>query len=290
MRPDQQDGRSVENHMGCLDGLATPDSSGDGILGWAARHAAATVLARELARRADALASAPEAAIALKPNGRIVWAGAEIAELERGDTALKPRLRLYADEHLAGPERERVQKRLDAWLASELDARLKPLIALSEASDISGLARGLAFRLTENLGVLRRDTAADEVKALDQEARGQLRKYGVRFGASTPIPSFASPLPQICSRCPGPVTRNPSRTPCPRGRNRASPLSRREKCPSHTGAPRGSMSRAPAPSASTCWSACRTSSVRVSPSGPPREPPKGPPARRVTAASASYPN
>ena len=56
-------------------------------------------------------------------------------------------------------------------------------MALSESQDLSGLARGLAFRLTENLGVLRRDTAAAEIKALDQDARGQLRKYGVRFGA-----------------------------------------------------------------------------------------------------------
>ncbi len=62
-----------------------------------------------------------------------MWAGAEIAELERGDTALKPRLRLYADEHLASAERERVQKRLEAWLASELDAKLKPLIALERS-------------------------------------------------------------------------------------------------------------------------------------------------------------
>ena len=192
-----EDGRMlVENHyVGRLDGFRfTPNSSGDGIHGRAARHAAATVLARELALRADALASAPDAAIALEPNGRIVWAGAEIAELERGDTALKPRLRLYADEHLASAERERVQKRLEAWLASELDAKLKPLIALGEASDISGLARGLAFQLTENIGVLRRDTAADEVKALDQEARGQLRKYGVRFGAfNVYIPSLLKP-------------------------------------------------------------------------------------------------
>ncbi len=56
-------------------------------------------------------------------------------------------------------------------------------MALSEAPDLSGLSRGLAFRLTENLGVLRRDTASAEIKALDQNARGQLRKYGVRFGA-----------------------------------------------------------------------------------------------------------
>jgi ATP-dependent RNA helicase SUPV3L1/SUV3 len=192
-----EDGRIlVENHyVGRLDGFRfTPDTSGDGIHGRAARHAAASVLSRELALRADALASAPDTAIALKPNGRLAWAGAEIAELERGDTALKPRLKLYADEHLAGPERERVQKRLEAWLAAELDAKLKPLIALSAAADVSGLARGLAFRLTETLGVLRRDTAAEEIKALDQEARGQLRKYGVRFGAfNVYIPALLKP-------------------------------------------------------------------------------------------------
>jgi ATP-dependent RNA helicase SUPV3L1/SUV3 len=180
------DGRIlVENHyVGRLDGFCfTPDASGEGIHGKAARHAAVTVLASELASRAEALAAAADDAITLKPNGRIVWQGSEIGRLERGETALKPRLQLFADEYLAAPDRERAVKRLDAWLAAHLDARLKPVMALSEASDLSGLARGLAYRLTENLGVLRRDTAAEEIKALDQAARGQLRKYGVRFGA-----------------------------------------------------------------------------------------------------------
>ncbi len=130
----------------------------------------------------------------IKPNGRIVWAGSEIACLERGETALKPRLSLYADEHLAASDRELVLQRLDAKLASELSTKLAPLIALSEASDLSGLARGLAFRLSENLGVLRRDTASEEIKALDQSARGQLRKYGVRFGAfNVYIPTLLKP-------------------------------------------------------------------------------------------------
>ena len=31
--------------------------------------------------------------------------------------------------------------------------------------------------------MLRRETVAEEIKALDQTARAQLRKYGVRFGA-----------------------------------------------------------------------------------------------------------
>jgi ATP-dependent RNA helicase SUPV3L1/SUV3 len=186
----------VENHfVGRLDGFRfTPDTSGDGIHGRATRHAAAKVLAGELAERSDALAAAADEAILLKPNGRIVWAGAEIARIEKGETALKPRLQLFADEHLAPSDRERIMKRLEAWLEAELGGKLKPLMLLSEASDLSGLARGLAFQLTENLGVLRRDSASAEIKALDQAARAQLRKYGIRFGAfNVYIPALLKP-------------------------------------------------------------------------------------------------
>ena len=67
----------VENHfVGRLDGFRfTPDSTGDGIHGKAARNAATQVLARELASRADALAAAADEAITLSSNGRILWQG-----------------------------------------------------------------------------------------------------------------------------------------------------------------------------------------------------------------------
>ncbi len=152
------------------------------------------MLAGELAERADALAAAPDEAITLNASGRIVWAGSEIARLETGETALKPRIALIADEHLAGPDRERVLKRLEAWLEAELRGKIAPLMVLSEAADLSGLARGLAYQLTETLGVLRRETASAEIKALDQAARAQLRKYGVRFGAfNVYIPALLKP-------------------------------------------------------------------------------------------------
>jgi len=186
----------VENHfVGRLDGFRfTPDTSGEDVHGRAARHAAAKVLARELAERADALAAAVDEAIVLTPNGFLVWKGAAVARLERGETALKPRIQLLADEHLADPDRERVLRRLEARLKTELESKLKPLIDLSEATDLSGLARGLAFQLTENLGVLRREAAAQEIKALDQASRAQLRKYGVRFGAfNVYLPTLLKP-------------------------------------------------------------------------------------------------
>jgi ATP-dependent RNA helicase SUPV3L1/SUV3 len=56
------------------------------------------------------------------------------------------------------------------------------------------LARGIAFRLAESFGSLKRETIADMMKSLDQEARAQLRKYGVRFGAfSIYFPALLKP-------------------------------------------------------------------------------------------------
>jgi len=191
------DGRViVEDHfVGSLDGFRfTPDTSSDGIHGRAARHAAVKVLAHELGARAAALSAASDADIVLKPNGRIAWRDSEIARLERGDGPLKPKIQLLVDEHLGAIEREQILRRIEAWLSAQLNAKLAPLVALSEASDLSGLARGLAFRVVETLGVLRRDAVAGEVKALDQTARAGLRKYGVRFGAfNIYIPALLKP-------------------------------------------------------------------------------------------------
>jgi ATP-dependent RNA helicase SUPV3L1/SUV3 len=186
----------VENHfVGRLDGFRfTPDASGEDVHGRAARHAAAKVLAGELAERADALVAAPDDAITLTRNGCFVWNGSAVARLGKGETALSPKVELLADEHLPAADRERLLKRLKARLEAELDAKLKPLMQLSQASDLSGLARGLAFRLTENLGVVRRETASADLKALDQAARAQLRKYGVRFGAfNVYLPALLKP-------------------------------------------------------------------------------------------------
>ena len=186
----------VERHfVGRLDGFRfTPDAGADGIHGKAARNAAAKVLATELARRADRLLAADASAIVLTRTGTIEWLGQSIASLERGDHILKPGLRLLADDHLSGPDRERITQRLESWLTAQIRERIAPLVELSEAEDVDGLARGVGFRLTENLGILKREDVADEIRSLDQEARGQLRKYGVRFGAlNIYIPALLKP-------------------------------------------------------------------------------------------------
>src|SRR4029078_1476333 len=113
----------------------------------------------------------------------ILWRDVEIARLEAGDDPLRPTVVVIADEQLAGPDKDKGGERLSPRLTELIGERLKPLVEINAAQDISGFARGIAFRLKENFGVLRRESGAEEVRSLDQPARAQLRKYGVRFGA-----------------------------------------------------------------------------------------------------------
>ncbi len=176
---------TVENHfVGRLKGFQFwPDTTAEDVHGKATRHAAAQVLSRELAMRARRVAAAKTDAFKLSRNARILWRDEEIARLEPADDPLKPQVVLLVDEHLSNPDREKVQQRLDQWIVEIVGERLKPLVDLATAEDLTGLARGIAFRLREGFGILKRESVAEEVRTLDQPARASLRKYGVRFGA-----------------------------------------------------------------------------------------------------------
>ena len=176
---------TVENHfVGRLKGFRfTLDSSTDGIQEKATRAAATHVLARELGMRVRRVVAAQNDAIKLTRNGRIMWRDEEIAKLEAADDPLLPSVVLLTDEHIAEADKEKVLLRLQTWIKELIADKLKPLVELSAASDLQGLARGIAFRLKENLGVLKRESVAEEISTLDQPARASLRKYGLRFGA-----------------------------------------------------------------------------------------------------------
>ena len=176
---------TVENHfVGRLKGFRfTLDAADDGMNGKATRQAATQVVTRELGMRARRVAAAQNDAFKLSRDGRILWRDDEVATLEAAADPLQPTLALLADEHLSEADREKVTARLQTWLKDLIADKLKPLAEMSNASDLQGLARGIAFRLKENFGVLKRDTVADEINALDQASRADLRKYGLRFGA-----------------------------------------------------------------------------------------------------------
>jgi ATP-dependent RNA helicase SUPV3L1/SUV3 len=74
--------------------------------------------------------------------------------------------------------------------------QLKPLFDLRAADALEPAARGIAFRLSENLGVIERKDIAEEIKTLEQESRAGLRALGVRFGTyHIFVPALLKPVP-----------------------------------------------------------------------------------------------
>ena len=170
--------------VGKLQGFVfVPDERATGVHGKALRAASDKALAGEIAARAEKFSRAPASEIALADQGRFIWDGHAVGRLTSGESPLAPRVELLASEQLNGPDREKAQERLESWIKVHIAKTLEPLIGLSTGEDLTGLARGVAFQLVENLGAINRERIADDVKALDQDARGQLRKKGVRFGA-----------------------------------------------------------------------------------------------------------
>ena len=171
-------------HVGRLAGFRfEADASADGTDIKALRAAAAKALTGEIAERAEKVATSPNGDFVLASDGTLRWRGGVIARIAEGETALRPRLILLADDALASGPRERVQGRIDLWLTNRIETLLKPLTDLAGAESLSPAARGIAFRLVENLGVVDRAEIAEEVRSLDQESRAGMRALGVRFGA-----------------------------------------------------------------------------------------------------------
>jgi ATP-dependent RNA helicase SUPV3L1/SUV3 len=96
-----------------------------------------------------------------------------------------PALRLLT-EHGARPARERASRRLAAFVAAESRRRFPALARLGRAiadDRLQGLARGIAWRLTEAGGVIDRREVEPDLSSLSQSERRSLRQLGVRIGA-----------------------------------------------------------------------------------------------------------
>lgn len=185
------------HHVGELQGFRfTADRSAEGEDARAVKNAAQKALAVEFEARADRFAAAANNDLALGSDGTLRWLGAPVAALSGAEDALKPRVVMLADEQLTGPARDKVAARAERYVAYQIDTQLKPLIELGQAEQLTGLARGLAFQLVENFGLLNRRDVAEDVRTLDQDARGALRRLGVRFGAyHIFVPSLLKPGP-----------------------------------------------------------------------------------------------
>jgi ATP-dependent RNA helicase SUPV3L1/SUV3 len=186
-------------HVGHLHGFQfVPDPQADSAEAKTLRNAAGKALAGEIEARAERFSSAADAALVLSNDGVVRWLGDPVAKLEPGDKIFEPRLRILADEQLTGPARDKVDARLKAWLKAHIVRLLAPLLQLEESAELTGIARGVGFQIAEALGVLERAKVLQEVRSLDQDGRGALRRQGVRFGAyHLYLPALLKPAPRI---------------------------------------------------------------------------------------------
>ncbi|HVO09262.1 MAG TPA: helicase-related protein [Vicinamibacteria bacterium] len=157
-----------------------PDhGKGDGSRGLlAAANRALRSLVRE---RVQALEADPDQAFALGPGAELLWHGSAVARLLAGESALTPQVDVLPSDLLEPPLRERVRRRLAAWLEGMLQASLGPLFRLRERAP-AGAARGLAFVLAEGLGAAARRSVAAQVAGLSGEDRRDLSRLGVSVG------------------------------------------------------------------------------------------------------------
>jgi ATP-dependent RNA helicase SUPV3L1/SUV3 len=144
----------------------------------AAANRALLYLVRE---RVEALEREEDAGFALGPGAEVLWRGASVARLAAGESALAPRVEVLASDLLDRPLRERVRRRLVAWLETHLRSALAPLMALRDGAP-AGAGRGLAFALAEGLGAVTRRAVARQVGALTEGERRDLSRLGVTTG------------------------------------------------------------------------------------------------------------
>ncbi|MEM7299575.1 MAG: helicase-related protein [Pseudomonadota bacterium] len=185
------------HHVGSLQGFRfTAESGAEGADAKAARNAAQKALVTELSARATRLGAAANADIVFGSDGTLRWQGEPVGKLLDGEEALSPRVLILADEHLNGAERDKVVARLERWINHHIETVLKQLVDLKNAEDLPGIARGVAYRLVENFGVIARPEIAEDIRSLDQDMRGKLRRLGVRFGAyHIFVPLLLKPAP-----------------------------------------------------------------------------------------------
>ncbi len=160
------------------------------------RQASVAALAPHFHLRADRFYNAPDTEIDFTEQGGLMWGSDAVGKLVAGDDPLKPRVQAFVDDEAGTEVAQKVERRLQHFIDRKVTALFEPLLAMKNDETLTGLARGFAFRLVEHMGVIPRGEVADEVKALEQDARGALRKHGVRFGQFTVfMPLLLKPAP-----------------------------------------------------------------------------------------------
>ena len=113
--------------------------------------AANRALRGRCASESEAFEDQADPAFALAPVAEILWRGAPWRACRR-ETALEPQVEPLPTDLLDAALKERVRRRLAAWLEADVARTLAPLLRAAREGAGRARARGLAFALAEGLG------------------------------------------------------------------------------------------------------------------------------------------
>jgi len=160
------------------------------------RQASVQALVPQFNLLADRFYNAPDPEIDFTEQGGLMWGDSAIGKLVPGADPFKPGIEVFVDDEAGSDVAAKVQRRLQHFIDRKIAAGFEPLMALKNDESLTGTAKGFAYRMAEGFGIIPRGEVADDVKALDQDARGALRKHGVRFGQFTIfMPLLLKPAP-----------------------------------------------------------------------------------------------
>ena len=172
--------------IGKLDGLRfSPVSGGGKFADKVLLNAADKALGAEIQKRANDILAGIETDFELKNDGFLFWNGQKIGKLVKGNDVLHPTIGVLAPENIDSAVVEKIKTHLNRWLSFFLSKTAAPLFNALTASDdsaASGAVRAILFRLTENLGIIRREKLKDMIKVLTDDDKKLLAKAGVRLG------------------------------------------------------------------------------------------------------------
>jgi len=172
--------------VGRLDGFRfVQDKSASGQEAKTLSQASLQALAPHFNLRADRFYNAPDTEIDFTEQGGLMWGKDAVGKLVPGADPMKPSVKAFVDEEAGVDVIQKVERRLQHFIDRKIATLFEPLLNVSRDETLTGLARGFGFRMVENMGILLRGDVVDEVKSLEQDARGALRKHGVRFGQFT---------------------------------------------------------------------------------------------------------
>lgn len=152
-------------------------------------------LSSELRERAEKLQSATEDELSIDENGEVLWRDSPIAKLNAERGVEFPEVDVYFNPSWNFEQLHTVKDRLNWLVKDRFSNAFEQLYSLLDHDELSESAKVVAKILFYEKGVVPRSVVASEVKQLDQNDRGQLRRFGVRFGQFTVfMPLLLKPL------------------------------------------------------------------------------------------------